>query len=292
MAARTRRRRRDGHRHHRPRMGRHPRAEHAAAALVAVAVLSHHRLVDRLLDRLSVLAADVGVHRRPVQLAFARSHHRRHGRAQGAARPDGGTALAGVACRRSRPTSICLIRPRAGTAGLRRKLRAVPRRGGGGAKGYPNLIDDDWLWGGALEDIALTIRDGIRTAAEQGAAGQHAGLRARRHAQARRISRRSRTMCARSPGLRSEPRRDLDQGKKVFAETCAACHGADGKGNRELGAPNLTDAIWLYGSDRAVDHRGLWNGRGGMMPAWAGRLDESTIKALTIYVHTLGGGVR
>jgi cytochrome c oxidase cbb3-type subunit 3 len=88
------------------------------------------------------------------------------------------------------------------------------------------------------------------------------------------------------------PGADLEQGKKVYAETCVACHGADGRGKRDIGAPNLTDAIWLYGSDRATIIDGLWHGRGGMMPAWGGLLDESTIKALTIYVHTLGGGVR
>ena len=93
-------------------------------------------------------------------------------------------------------------------------------------------------------------------------------------------------------GLEAAPAAAQEQGKKVFAETCAACHGADGRGRHEIGAPNLTDAIWLYGSDRASIIEGLWNGRGGMMPAWAGRLDESTMKALTIYVHTLGGGVR
>ena len=66
----------------------------------------------------------------------------------------------------------------------------------------------------------------------------------------------------------------------------------EGKGNRETGAPNLTDAIWLYGSDKATIVEGLWNGRGGVMPAWAGRLDEPTIKALAVYVFTLGGGER
>jgi cytochrome c oxidase cbb3-type subunit 3 len=76
---------------------------------------------------------------------------------------------------------------------------------------------------------------------------------------------------------------------KVYADNCAACHGDDGKGNQDLGAPNLTDGIWLYGSDRATIVDGLTNGRGGVMPAW-GRLDAPTIKALTVYVHTLGGG--
>ena len=76
------------------------------------------------------------------------------------------------------------------------------------------------------------------------------------------------------------------------APACAACHGDNGKGKRDLGAPDLTDKIWLYGSEKDTIVDGLWNGRGGVMPAWAGRLDDTTIKALTVYVHTLGGGER
>ena len=78
--------------------------------------------------------------------------------------------------------------------------------------------------------------------------------------------------------------------RRSFADNCAVCHGEDGKGNRDLGAPNLTDPIWLYGSDKATIVEAIWNGRGGMMPAWAGRLDDITIKALAVYVHSLGGG--
>ena len=80
------------------------------------------------------------------------------------------------------------------------------------------------------------------------------------------------------------------RGAKVFAENCAACHGDDGKGKRDLGSPNLTDAVWLYGSSRAVIIEGIVNGRGAVMPSWLGRLDEPTIKALAVYVYSLGGG--
>ena len=79
-------------------------------------------------------------------------------------------------------------------------------------------------------------------------------------------------------------------GAKLFADNCASCHGDNGKGNQELGAPNLTDKIWLYGSDEATLIETISNGRAGVMPAWVGRLDPSTIKALTVYVHSLGGG--
>jgi cytochrome c oxidase cbb3-type subunit 3 len=83
---------------------------------------------------------------------------------------------------------------------------------------------------------------------------------------------------------------DLAAGAKIFADNCAVCHGETGKGKRELGAPNLSDPIWLYGADHPAIVNGIWNGRGGVMPAWVGRLDDVTIKALAVYVHSLGGG--
>jgi cytochrome c oxidase cbb3-type subunit 3 len=91
-------------------------------------------------------------------------------------------------------------------------------------------------------------------------------------------------------GLPVRPGTDLAAGKKIYADNCAACHGPDCKGNRELGAPNLADKIWLYGSDEADIIETIANSRNGVMPAWAGRLDPATINALTVYVHTLGGG--
>ena len=84
--------------------------------------------------------------------------------------------------------------------------------------------------------------------------------------------------------------RDAQRGHGLYLRYCVLCHGEAGKGNRELGAPNLTDPIWLYGSDTASIVNAVWNGRGAVMPAWAGRLDDVTIKALAVYVHSLGGG--
>ena len=91
-------------------------------------------------------------------------------------------------------------------------------------------------------------------------------------------------------GLPTRKGFDAAKGEKIFADNCVACHGDGGKGNAELGAPNLTDKIWLYGSDEATLIETISQGRAGVMPAWEGRLDPSTIKAMAVYVHSLGGG--
>ena len=83
---------------------------------------------------------------------------------------------------------------------------------------------------------------------------------------------------------------DTARGRATFAAKCSACHGADGKGNSQMGAPDLTDELWLYGGDEATVETTVRNGRNGVMPAWGSRLDPETIKELAIYVHSLGGG--
>jgi cytochrome c oxidase cbb3-type subunit 3 len=159
--------------------------------------------------------------------------------------------------------------------------------GGGGAKGYPNLNDDDWLWGGKLADINQTIRHGARSGDDKGRAGSMPPLAgAVKPNEISAVADYVRSLS----GLSTEAGADLALGKKVFADNCAACHGEQGKGNRELGAPNLTDKIWLYGSDKETIMQGVRNGRGGVMPNWEGRLSEPIIKALTVYVYTFGGG--
>ena len=161
--------------------------------------------------------------------------------------------------------------------------------GGGGARGYPNLNDDDWLWGGKLADIEQTIRYGARAGDDKGRQGNMPAFGRDNILKANEISAVADFVRALS-GLSADTDADLGLGKKVFADNCAACHGPQGKGNRELGAPDLTDKIWFYGSDKDTIVQGIQNGRGGVMPAWGGRLSESTIKALTVYVHTFGGG--
>jgi cytochrome c oxidase cbb3-type subunit 3 len=83
---------------------------------------------------------------------------------------------------------------------------------------------------------------------------------------------------------------DVAAGKALFEENCASCHGENAKGQTELGAPNLTDDIWLYGGDEATVINTITNARKGKMPTWEGRLSPALIKALAVYVHTLGGG--
>ena len=161
--------------------------------------------------------------------------------------------------------------------------------GGGGAKGYPNLNDDDWLWGGKLAAIEHTIRHGARSGDKDEHQGNMPAFGRDGILKANEISAVADHVRSLS-GLSTEKGADLTLGKKVFADNCSLCHGLEGKGNRELGAPNLTDKIWLYSSDKETIMQGVQNGRGGVMPAWEGRLSEPIIKALTVYVYSFGGG--
>jgi len=161
--------------------------------------------------------------------------------------------------------------------------------GGAGAKGYPNLNDDDWLWGGSLDQIMQTIQFGARSGHAKAHESQM--LAFGRDAILKKDEIVTVANYVRSlSGLSTAPGFDAAAGKKIFAENCVSCHGEDGKGNQDVGAPNLTDKIWLYGSDEASLVETITNGRAGVMPAWNGRLDPVTIKALAVFVHSLGGG--
>jgi cytochrome c oxidase cbb3-type subunit 3 len=161
--------------------------------------------------------------------------------------------------------------------------------GAAGAKGYPNLNDDDWLWGGSLDQIMQTIQFGIRSGNPKAHEGQMLAFGRDSILKPEEIVTVANYVRSLS-GLSTEPVFHAAAGKKIFDENCVACHGKDGKGNQEMGAPNLTDQIWLYGSDEATIAETITNGRAGVMPAWTGRLDPLTIKALAVYVHSLGGG--
>jgi cytochrome c oxidase cbb3-type subunit 3 len=161
--------------------------------------------------------------------------------------------------------------------------------GAAGAKGYPNLNDDDWLWGGSLEQISQTIQFGARSGNPKGHENQMLAFGKDGILKPEEIVTVANYVRSLS-GLSTETGFNAAAGKKIFEENCAACHGKNGKGNQEMGAPNLADQVWLYGSDEATLVETITNGRSGVMPAWIGRLDPITIKALTVYVHSLGGG--
>ena len=158
--------------------------------------------------------------------------------------------------------------------------------GGGGAPGYPNLLDDAWLWGGDLEAIHTTIAYGVRSDHENTRFSQmpaFAGALERNQIEA--VVEHVRFLSGQDHDAAL-----AETGAGVFAENCAACHGDDAKGMVEMGAPDLTDVIWLYGGDHETLMRTVTRGRGGVMPAWSGRLTEAQIKEVAVYVHSLGGG--
>jgi cytochrome c oxidase cbb3-type subunit III len=163
-------------------------------------------------------------------------------------------------------------------------------QGGAGAPGYPTLADDDWLWGGKLADIQLTLQHGIRYALDdntrQGNMLAFGRTGVLNKAEIEQVVDYTRSLAR----LDVTPGFDAAKGKELYATNCAACHGDEGKGNQEVGAPSLIDPIWLYGNSRASMIETVTNGRAGVMPGWNGRLSPETIKSLTIYVHSLGGG--
>ena len=161
--------------------------------------------------------------------------------------------------------------------------------GAAGAKGYPNLLDDDWLWGGNIEEIHTTITYGIRSPddedtrfSEMPAFGRDELL------EKEQIDQVANYVMSLS-GTPQDAAMVAD-GAVVFEENCAACHMEDGTGDRAQGAPNLTDAIWLFGGDFASIKETVTNSRKGVMPNWNARLSEAQIRAVATYVHQLGGG--
>ena len=160
--------------------------------------------------------------------------------------------------------------------------------GAQGFKGYPNLNDDVWLWGGKLEDIKQTITVGVRSThpdtriSQMPAYGRDALL------EPKQIDDLVEYVASLSGGEANAAA--AARAAPLFKEQCAACHGEDGEGLRQFGAPNLTDKEWLYGGTKADIKAQIVNGRGGVMPTWGQRLDPMTIDALAVYVHSLGGG--
>lgn len=172
------------------------------------------------------------------------------------------------------------------------KVHCVQCHGAGGAGvvgAYPSLTDDDWLWGGDLAAIETTLTHGIRNPDHDEtrlnmmpAFGKDGILDAAAIndlvAHVRVISRQEKPSAASA------------RGAALFEANCVACHGPAGQGSRELGAPKLTDAVWLYGGSREAIAKTIYAPRNGVMPRWNDKLDAVTIKMLSAYVHSLGGG--
>lgn len=159
--------------------------------------------------------------------------------------------------------------------------------GGGGGKGYPNLRDDVWLWGGSLEDIQLTITHGIRSGEDQARLSQMPAFGRDGLLQPAQIADLTEYVVSLSGRPADAP--SVARATPVFAENCVSCHGPAGKGIQTGGAPDLTDSDWLYGSDRAAISSQIQNGRNGVMPAWGHRFSPETIKAIAVYIHANSG---
>jgi cytochrome c oxidase cbb3-type subunit 3 len=161
-------------------------------------------------------------------------------------------------------------------------------RGAQGFVGYPNLRDDAWIWGGSMEGIQQTILHGIRSDDPQTRMSMMPAFGELGILNREQIL--DTVQYVMSLSGNEEDAEAAARGQELYATNCAACHGPDGAGNQALGAPNLTDELWLYGGDKDTLVETITYSRAGMMPAFSERLDPATIKKLAIYVHSLGGG--
>jgi cytochrome c oxidase cbb3-type subunit 3 len=160
--------------------------------------------------------------------------------------------------------------------------------GGAGQGFYPSLADDDWIWGGTLDDIHTTILYGIRNDNEDARISDMPAFGADQLLGRDEIDDVAEYVLSLTG--RSEDAEAAGRGAEIFAEQCSVCHGEAGEGMTELGAPALNDQIWLYGGDKADIVAQIYRPQQGVMPAWTGRLDPEVINMATIYVHSLGGG--
>ena len=160
--------------------------------------------------------------------------------------------------------------------------------GGTGAKGYANLRDDVWLWGGSLEDIHHTIQVGIRSDDPDTRMSQMPAFGRDQMLTPAQIGDMTEYVVALSN--RTADVAAVRRAAPIYLEQCSACHGTAGKGDQAQGAPDLTDQEWLYGSSRDEIQAQIWSGRGGVMPSWKSRFDPETLKALAVYIHSNAGG--
>ena len=159
-----------------------------------------------------------------------------------------------------------------------------------GVKGFPNLTDNDWLWGGDPDTIAQTIRVGVNSA-------QHPETRVSQMMAFGRdgildddsvLAVADYVKSLSDPSWAKGRAKTVAKGHTVFAENCVVCHGPEGHGNQALGVPNLTDTAWLYGADIGTIQDVIYDGRQGEMPAWEPRLSPVEVKLLAIYLLDKG----
>ena len=174
---------------------------------------------------------------------------------------------------------------RGGSAIFKNICSACHGSGAAGGKGFPNLNDDDWLWGGKIEEIYQTLLYGIRSGHENARMSQMPSFGVDKLLNKKQIEQVSEYVLSLSG--KGEYNKE---GEKIFKANCVVCHGKNAKGNHEIGSPNLTDQIWLYGSDRSDLFYTIYFSRYGAMPAWLGRIDRQGIRQVALYVHSLGGG--
>lgn len=158
----------------------------------------------------------------------------------------------------------------------------------GWAAGYPNLLDDDWLWGGTIEAIHETISYGIRN--EENDLARYSEMPAFGEILEDSEIEQVVNYVMSLSGTPADAAL-VAPGEEVYLDNCSGCHGEDAQGDQWQGAPNLADAIWLYGGDYDTVKETVLYSRYGVMPAWEGRLSEAEIRAVSAYVHSRGGGV-
>lgn len=174
-----------------------------------------------------------------------------------------------------------------GAAVFRTNCSQCHGAGAGGAEGYPNLLDDAWLWGGDIESIAFTVRHGVRNETDADARWSEMPAFGEILADEEIEAVVAHVLSLSGPVPEGA---DTATGEQVFLDNCAACHGETALGDEEVGAPNISDAIWLYGGDAEAVTYTVKNARFGVMPGWGGRLSETDVNAVATYIHGLGGG--
>ena len=175
-----------------------------------------------------------------------------------------------------------------GAAVFRANCSQCHGSGAAGNVGYPNLLDNDWLWGGTIDEIAYTVQNGVRNETDDARYSEMPRFGADELLEPAQIDQVVEYVLSLSG--QDHDAAMATEGAVVFADNCAACHLEDGTGDIFQGAPNLTDAIWLYGGDHATIKETVTNARFGVMPAWGQRLSQAEVNAAALYVHQLGGG--